>query len=223
MEPTVFALLFKEAHPAPGGSGAVLVFIPLAVGIVVLARLVLGGSDQPGGNLLSSSSDVPEPRQRPAVAPESIHGWGTNLDGADAEFEASIAETIPMEAQEKSFYVKVRGTSYRNSDGTSRTRIIGECSVLESLALLPQPDDPDYPNAIRVCRATTLKQLGFLESRLGEQISRDMQKNGARWVAFFRRETNNPESGRTAGAVIRLIRLSEEFIEQSDAVRLKRL
>jgi len=155
--------------------------------------------------------------------PKNKYGWNADSYAADAEFEATISETIPMEAQEKAFYVKVRGTSYRNIDRTSRTRIIGECSPFDSLTLLPQPEDPEHPNAIRVCRSTTPEQLGYLESRLGEEISRDMLKHGPRWVAFFRRKTQHPESGRTVGAVIRLIRLSDEFIAKSDAVRLSRV
>lgn len=130
-----------------------------------------------------------------------------------------IAETIPTEAQEKAFYVKVVGTSHRNSDRTSRTRIIGECSTFDSILLAPEPENKFDPNAIAVRRRETNEQLGYLDSRLAGEITRDMAKHGARWVAFFRRQTHHPDTGKTAGAVIRLIRLSEEFIAHSDAVK----
>jgi hypothetical protein len=234
MIPFLSAFLLTGSNGDSNTSGLIVGFIALALlVIIVLSRLVLGGKDErDSGSLSLSSSDsttmattTPEPKQDFAnLMQESIHGWGADShDAADEEFEATIAETIPVHAQEKAFYVKVRGTSHRNSDRTSRTRIIGECSPFESIALLPQPDDPEFPNAIRVCRVNTHEQLGFLESRLAEEISRDMEKNGPRWAAFFRRKTQHPESGRTVGAVIRLIRLSEQFIAESDTVRLSQL
>jgi hypothetical protein len=130
-----------------------------------------------------------------------------------------IATTIPVEAQETAFYARVRGTSHRNSDRTSRTKIIGECSVFDPILLVPEPENPFDSNAIAVCRRETNEQLGYLESRLAGEITRDEAKHGPHWIAFFRRKTHNPESGRTAGAVIRVIRLSDEFIAHSNAVR----
>jgi len=228
MSPILFAFFVGSSHFDVSNFWPIAGFITLAVIVTfVLSRLILGGKHEAGAEPLSlggsdsASTTVYEPKQKFAELLESAHGGsGDSHDAADQEFEALIAQTIPPDAQEKAFYVKVRGTSHRNSDRTSRTRIIGQCSPLESIALLPQPDDPEFPNAIRVCRVKTQEQLGYLESRLGEEISQDMQKNGPRWVAFFRRKTLHPESGRTVGAVIRLIRLPEQFVAQSDAVRL---
>jgi hypothetical protein len=137
-----------------------------------------------------------------ALMHESIDGWHGD-DTADAEFEAVIADTIPVEAQEKAFYVRVRGTSFRNDDRTLRTRIIGECSTFDPILLVPKPENPFDINAIAVCRRETNEQLGYLDSRLAGEITRDEAKHGPHWVAFFRRKTHHPESGRTAGAVIR--------------------
>lgn len=165
MIPILSAFLFMGSNGDTNGSGLIVGFIALALLVIImLSRLVVGGKDErDSGSLSLSSSDsttaptTPEPRQHFAnLVQESIHGWGADShDPADAEFEATIAETIPVEAQERAFYVKVRGTSHRNGERTSRTRIIGECSPFDSLALLPQPNDPEFPNAIRVCRATT--------------------------------------------------------------------
>jgi hypothetical protein len=253
MTPILFAMLVRSSQLAQSGFGAILSFIALVVIVIfVLAKLVLGGNHETnsesltlsGGSDSTSECGVPdthrirfheravtdattgiEPKNKcAALVQESTHGGsGDSHDAADQEFEATIAEAIPVEVQEKAFYVKVRGTSHRNSNRTSRTRIIGQCSPFDSLALLPQWEDPEFPNAIRVCRNTTHEQLGYLESRLGEEISRDMQKHGPRWVAFFRRKTQHPESGRTVGAVIRIIKLSEQFIAHSDAVRLSQV
>lgn len=110
--------------------------------------------------------------------------------------------------------------SHRNSDRTSRTRIIGECSTFDSILLVPEPSNEFDPNAIAVRRRENSEQLGYLDSRLAGEITRDMSKHGARWVAFFRRGTQHPDTGKTAGAVIRLIRLSDDFIAHSDAVRM---
>ena len=220
-----------------------------AIIIIALAKSVLGGNreSQPDSLSLRGSdstghpepdapdpdrerfhekamreqSAVPQPRAKvSALVQESIHGWsGETHDAADQEFEAMIADTIPVEAQEKAFYVKVVGTSHRNSDRTSRTRIIGECSTFDSILLVPEPDNKFDPDAIAVRRRETNEQLGYLDSRLAGEITCDMNKYGARWVAFFRRQTRHPDTGKTAGAVIRLIRLSEEFIAQSEAVK----
>lgn len=229
MTPILDALLLLRASDSDPSVGLIFGFISLAVvAIILLTKMLLGGNRDTNSDSLSlngsgstAARNAPDKKGKfSALVQESVHGRSANShDEADAEFEATIAETIPIEAQEKAFYVKVRGTSYRNSDHTSRTRIIGQCSPFDSLALLPQPDAPEYPNAMRVCRINTDEQLGYLESRLGEEISRDMLKNGPRWVAFFRRKTQHPDTGRTVGAVIRLIRLSDKFIATSDAVR----
>jgi hypothetical protein len=155
-----------------------------------------------------------------ALVQESILGWsGDSHDAADQEFEAVIAETIPVEAQEKAFYVKVVGTSHRNSDRTSRTRIIDECSAFDPILLVPEPDNHFDPNAIAVRRRETNEQLGYLDARLAGEISRDIKRCGPRWIAFFRHKTQHPDTDKTVGAVIRLICLSEEFLAESDVVR----
>jgi len=142
MVPHVFAFLFRGSHSDPSGSGVIFGVIALAViGIIVLSKVVFGGDTQTKADAQSlslrssgSASDrdakdsyrerfhekapreasvVPEPKQKYAnLVQESIKGWSDDPDSADAEFEATIAETIPLEAQEKAFYVKVRGTFF---------------------------------------------------------------------------------------------------------------
>jgi hypothetical protein len=223
------------------------------IAIVVLARRVLGGNHETNSESSSltratstgdARADAPDPYREcfhekamreacaapepkpdsSALVQEAIHGWsGETHDAADQEFEALIATIIPVEAQEQAFYVKVRGTSHRNSDRTLRTRIIGECSTFDTILLVPEPENPfGNGTTIAVCRESN-EQLGYIESRLAGEITRDEAKHGPHWIAFFRRKTHHPESGRTAGAVIRVIRLSDEFIANSDAVKAIRV
>jgi hypothetical protein len=141
----------------------------------------------------------------------------------DTQFEAIVAQTIPPEAQVKAFYATVAGTSHRNRDRTSRTRIIGQCSTFEPILLVPEPDNEFDPNAIAVCRRETNEQLGYLDRRLAEEVTRDIRRHGARWIAIFRHQNYHPETGRVVGAVLHLVCLSDEFIAQSDAVTRSRV
>ena len=226
MTSLLFLLLVRGSQSDSSGSVVVLVLIGLVVvAIAGSARRVLGGGDEintvlpPGADSIAGANrDVPEPTHS-SLAQESIHGRSGETHAADEDFEAVIATTIPGEAQEKAFYVRVRGTSHRNDDRTSRTRIIGQCSIFDPILLVPEPENKFDPNAIAVRRRENNEQLGYLDSRLAGEITRDENKHGPHWIAFFRRQTRHPETGKTAGAVIRVIRLSDEFIANSDAVR----
>jgi hypothetical protein len=55
------------------------------------------------------------------------------------------------------FYAKVAGVTYDN-----RQAVIARLSALETLDLLPEPDNPADPNAIKVCRRTG-EQIGYLK------------------------------------------------------------
>ena len=166
---------------------------------------------------------TPEQKYAALIREELLVGNSANRpddsDAAEAEFERIIAETVPAEAQAKSFYTKVAGTSHRNSDGTLRSRIIDECSLFESLELRPEPENEFDPNAIAVRRWETGEQLGYLEARLAGEIARDQVKHGPRWIAAFRRKSRHPETGRVVGAVLYMIRLTDEYVNQKEAER----
>lgn len=67
------------------------------------------------------------------------------------------------------FHTKVVGVSFNNSDGQSRQRIIGKCSVGEHVYLAPEPDNPYDHDAILVCRSNG-EQLGHLNRELAHDI-----------------------------------------------------
>ncbi len=147
---------------------------------------------------------------REAELREKINLYLEVREAADTEFESGIAEVVPIQYRDKAFFNRVAGTSHRNDDHTSRAKIIDECSALESLDLISEPDNRFDPNAIAV-RRTTGEQLGYLESRLAGEVTRDQSKHGPRWIAVFRHKNFNPETDRVVGATIYLIRVSEDF------------
>jgi hypothetical protein len=58
------------------------------------------------------------------------------------------------------FYEQVHGIKFKNTDGTSRQEIIKDCREGEELALVPEPDNPFDPGAVKVCRKNG-EQLGY--------------------------------------------------------------
>ena len=58
------------------------------------------------------------------------------------------------------FYAQVHGITHRNSDGSSRQKIIKDCRVGEHLVLIPEPDNRYDPDAVKICRKNG-EQLGY--------------------------------------------------------------
>jgi hypothetical protein len=130
---------------------------------------------------------------------------------ADREFEAIILKNVPESIREKAFYTKIVGVKHSNPDGTHRSRLLAESVAFETLDLRFEPDNKFDPNAIAVCRNDTGEQLGYLDTRLAEEVTADCKKRGERWLAVFRHKDYHPETGRVVGGVIYLICLSEEY------------
>jgi hypothetical protein len=71
---------------------------------------------------------------------------------------------LPVADDEKrAFYQQVHGVTFKNDDGSSRQRIIKECSVGEVIELVPEPDNRYDSDAVKVCRQNG-DQLGYLPS-----------------------------------------------------------
>lgn len=136
---------------------------------------------------------------------------------ADREFEGIIAESIPPEAQARAFYAKITGTKHRNSDGTSRPRIINECALFETFSLRPEPENKFDPNAIAILRRPNGEQLGYVDARLAEEITADQAKHGPQWMAILRHKNYHPETDRVVGATLLMIRLTDEYAAQKEA------
>jgi hypothetical protein len=141
-------------------------------------------------------------------------------DLADAQFETQVARLIPLEDRSKSFFIKIAGASHRNEDGTSRTRIIKECEIFESLTLNHQLDNKFDPNAIAVLRQTG-SQIGFLDARLASEIVNQNKRYGPCWAALFRRPTYHPETGKIVGALLYMIRFSDDYIQRKSLQLIK--
>lgn len=73
----------------------------------------------------------------------------------------------------RSFYTKIAGVTFRNSDGSSRQRIIRDCRIGEALLLIREPDNPVDKFAVNVVRRNG-QQLGYL----GRHITREGMQSG---------------------------------------------
>ena len=118
-----------------------------------------------------------------------------------------IASCAPY--MEKHFFNKIAGASHRNSDGTSRKRIIGECDPGDELELVPEPDNEFDPNAVAV-RNQYGKQLGLLQAWTAKEVSRDILKGHRRWICYLAHRNLHPETDKVVGATLLLFCLSEE-------------
>ena len=120
-------------------------------------------------------------------------------------FFNAVFEKVFGDALERGFYVTLAGTSHRNSDGTSRVRIIKECQVGQVLFPVHEPENPFDPNAVAI-KFGDGPQLGYLPARVAaEAVS--AARHGIVLLAAFRRPTLNPDSGKTVGALILLLYL----------------
>ena len=75
----------------------------------------------------------------------------------------------------RSFYSKIAGVTFANSDGPWRQQIVARCRVGEQLSLVREPDNPVSSSAIAIFRRTG-EQLGYrgphFEPRLGRGVRR---------------------------------------------------
>lgn len=78
------------------------------------------------------------------------------------------------------FYAKVAGVAYDN-----RQAAIAKLGALETLHLVPEPDNPHDPNAIKVCRLSG-EQIGYLKRKLAVKVV-EKTKLGYRCSAFVKR------------------------------------
>lgn len=81
----------------------------------------------------------------------------------------------------KSFYTKVVGVTFPNDDGSSRQQILKRCRRGEYLTLVYSPVPQDR-NAVKVCRASTGEQIGWLSRELAAEIG-PLLKKGRRFDA----------------------------------------
>src|SRR5215813_4422027 len=103
---------------------------------------------------------------------------------------------------DKWIHSKVAGVSHRNLDGTSRHRILRNCTVPEDLRIAREAHNPVDPKAMAVYRVNG-QQLGYLSRPLATEI-RERIDRGEQWQAVLTEITGKDQ--RTLGSNIELYR-----------------
>jgi len=80
---------------------------------------------------------------------------------------------VALVPEKRHFFLQVHGIYHRNSDGSSRQKIIRSCFPGEVLQLVPEPDNSHDPDAIKVCRSSG-EQLGYLDASSAARFTSDM-------------------------------------------------
>jgi hypothetical protein len=127
------------------------------------------------------------------------------------QFEARISRLIPAAVRTNAFYAKVAGGSHTNPDGTSHAAVIKKCKTFDILRLEVKSENPFAANAVAVFSETG-EQMGYLDSGL----TRGAQWNVARWIAIFRHQKRDSETGAVVGAIVYMIHLTELFARQRE-------
>lgn len=100
-------------------------------------------------------------------------GWFTEhselvCPGCGAGFRIEVTDRhVISEAGSRphSFFTKIAGVSYRNSDGASRQAIIKRCQIGEELSLVREPNNSIDKNAIKAVRQNG-EQLGYVPAHV---------------------------------------------------------
>ena len=113
-------------------------------------------------------------------------------------------------SSDKHYFAKVAGTSHRNTDRTSRCRIIRRCSALEVLQVVPEPDNPFDSNAA----AHSAKEWGAAGlcgfSLSGRCMQKDFRNPDVKWITrCFAVRLAIPRRERVVGAVVVLARITK--------------
>jgi hypothetical protein len=84
---------------------------------------------------------------------------------------------------ERYIFTRIAGVSFPNLDGTSRQDALRSCKPLDRLFLHWEIENPVSRTAISVSLENG-QQLGYLESCLGKETFRRVQK-GEQWIGFI--------------------------------------
>jgi hypothetical protein len=104
------------------------------------------------------------------------------------------------------FFTKVVGVSHMNDDGSNRQEILTWCGRYEKLVLDHQEDNPNDPNAVRVCRDSG-EQLGYLRADLAEEVVR-LAGRGYLWLAYVSELSGGRADAPTRGVNLLLVRVA---------------
>jgi hypothetical protein len=85
---------------------------------------------------------------------------------------ASSAHAAPV-TPKRTFFLQIHGIKFRNSDGSLRQEILRRCKLKEMLLLVPEPDNPVSPFAIKVCRENG-ECIGYVPSERSASMLNQM-------------------------------------------------
>jgi hypothetical protein len=116
---------------------------------------------------------------------------------AASQAPTTVARTGPLTDGE--FLSAVAGEAQRNPDGTRRQDIIRCCRAGDAIELVPEPDNPHDPNAVRVMHRLGL--IGYIPRAKAERFSMEID-NGCIVTASIHEITGRDKA--TLGVVLRL-------------------
>lgn len=123
------------------GAGMAVVSILIGVAIVVALLLWARRPDRRPAAQVTASSAMPNPS-----------GWQPGEQTERTDFGPGW----------RTFLVGVVGETFRNADGRSRQDALIRCRVGETIDLEPEPSNRHDSEAVKVLRAATGEQIGYL-------------------------------------------------------------
>jgi hypothetical protein len=105
---------------------------------------------------------------------------------------------------ERYIFTEVAGVTFHNRDGSSRQEALRICKPLDRIVLSWEIENPVSRTAIAVSLETG-QQLGYLNSRLGDDTYKRVQK-GEYWIGFLVRVVGHER----LGATIVIVKLKKE-------------
>jgi hypothetical protein len=142
----------------------------------------------------------------------------TEKQDSYGEFDRKVVYWLDHHPQvERYIFTHIAGISFPNPDGTSRQAVLARCKQMQGLAFKWEENNPVSRTAIAVHRVDTGEQLGYLESRLGQETFNRLRK-GEIWTGYIVSMGVPHESeAEVMGATIVLVKLKPEVLRQNVA------
>ena len=107
---------------------------------------------------------------------------------------------MPRGTELRYFHTRVVGVTYANADGTRRQAIIPHCNAGDIVRLVPEPTNPQDPNALMVCRENG-DHIGYIGADLAHEI-RERSERGWQYAAFIEDVDGGTERAATYGVLL---------------------